>query len=89
MRGLTAAMTTAFIHQRIDQLSMRLNALGPSVERAKQSVRRLETEPVPAGATAQARAARLAAARAMAATLEERERQVRVAIGALQAELLS
>jgi hypothetical protein len=81
-------MTATFIYHRIDQLNSRLTALAPSVERAQQSVRRLEAEQVPAGATAQARAARLAAARAMAATLEERERQVRVAITALQAELL-
>jgi uncharacterized coiled-coil protein SlyX len=80
-------MTASFIHQRIEQLNARLVALEPSIERAQQSVRRLEAEQVPAGATAQARAARLAAARAMAATLEERERQVRVAIGALRAEL--
>lgn len=82
-------MTATFIEQRIDQLSVRLSALAPSVERAQQSVQRLEAEPIPAGATAQARAARLAAAKAMAATLEERERQVRVAIGALRAELAS
>lgn len=81
-------MTDTFIQQRIGQLSTRLVALEPSVERARQSVLRLEAEQVPAGATAQARAARLAAARAMAATLEERERQVRVAIFALQSELV-
>jgi hypothetical protein len=80
-------MTLAFIHERIEQLSVRLNALEPSIVRARQSVDRLESEQVPAGATAQARAARLAAARAMAATLEERERQVRVAITSLRAEL--
>lgn len=82
-------MTATFIHQRIEQLNTRLSALEPSIVRARQSVNRLETEQVPAGATAQARAARLAAARAMAATLEERERQVRVAIDSLRAELHS
>lgn len=80
-------MTTSFIHERIEQLNVRLGALEPSILRARQSVQRLESEQVPAGATAQARAARLAAARAMAATLEERERQVRVAISSLRAEL--
>ncbi|MFV9503478.1 MAG: hypothetical protein AB4911_02815 [Oscillochloridaceae bacterium umkhey_bin13] len=73
--------------QRLEVLAMRLNSLAPSVERARQSVRRLEAEQVPAGAAAGARIAQLAAARAMAATLEERERQVRVAMRSLQAEL--
>lgn len=80
-------MSATYFEQRIVQLNTRLTALEPSVERARLSVQRLESEPVPAGATAQARAARLAAARAMAATLELRERQVRVALTALQAEL--
>lgn len=80
-------MPTDFIYARLDVLRGRLNSLAPSVERARQSVRRLETEPVPAGAVAGARAARLSAARAMAVTLEGRERQVRIAISALQAEL--
>jgi hypothetical protein len=79
-------MTAAYIANRIEQLTVRLSALEPSLERARQSVRRLESEQVPAGATAQARAARLSAARAMAATLEERERQVRVALAAIRAE---
>lgn len=81
-------MPTVFFRTRLDVLNGRLNALIPSVERARQSVHRLETEQVPAGAAAGARAAQLSAARAMAATLEERERQVRVAIAALQSELV-
>jgi ribosomal protein S9 len=80
-------MENLFFQDRIEQLQTRLTTLEPSVARARQSVQRLETEQVPAGATAQARAARLAAARAMAATLEERERQIRVALRALDAEL--
>jgi hypothetical protein len=51
-------------------------------------VRRLEAEQIPAGATAGARVAQLSAARAMATTLEERERQVRVAINSLQCEFV-
>jgi hypothetical protein len=81
-------MSTAFFRTRLEVLRGRLNSLAPSVERARQSVRRLETEQVPAGAAAGARAAQLSAARAMATTLEERERQVRVAMAALQSELL-
>jgi predicted HTH domain antitoxin len=80
-------MVATFVEQRIAQLNTRLAALESNVERARRAVERLENEPVPAGATAQARAARLAAARAMAATLELRERQVRVALSALQAEI--
>jgi hypothetical protein len=80
-------MTSDFVEQRIKQLQRRLVSLGPSIERARHTVLRLEGEQVPAGATAPARAARLAAARTMAATLEERERQVLIAIGALRAEL--
>jgi hypothetical protein len=80
-------MTSDFVEQRIAQLQRRLVSLGPSIERARHTVLRLEGEQVPAGATAPARAARLAAARTMAATLEERERQVLIAIGALRAEL--
>jgi hypothetical protein len=80
-------MTSAFVEQRIEQLQRRLATLGPSIERARHTVLRLETQEVPAGATAPARAARLAAARTMAATLEERERQVRIAISALRAEI--
>ncbi|MCS6887732.1 hypothetical protein [Chloroflexus sp.] len=73
--------------QRIEVLTARLNSLRPGLERARQSVARLENESVPAGATALARAAQLSAARAMAATLAERERQLLVAIKALHAEL--
>jgi chromosome segregation ATPase len=80
-------MTETYLARRMELLNERLAALTPNLDRAEHSVRRLEAEQVPAGATAQARAARLAAARAMAATLQERERQVRVAIAALQAEL--
>ncbi len=85
-------MQTPFFTARLEVLRSRLNALAPSVDRARQAVRRLEAEQVPAGATAGAtagaRAAQLSAARAMVATLEERERQVRVAISALQGELV-
>jgi hypothetical protein len=81
-------MSTVFFRARLEVLRSRLNSLAPSVERARQSVRRLETEQVPAGAAAGARAAQLSAARAMSATLEERERQVRVAMAALQSELV-
>lgn len=81
-------MPTLFIRSRLEVLRDRLNSLAPSVDRARQSVRRLETEQVPAGAAAGARAAQLSAARAMVATLEERERQVRVAIASLQSELV-
>ncbi len=80
-------MSIPFLEARLDVLRTRLNALAPSVERARQVVRRLETEEVPAGAAQGARAAQLSAARAMAATLEERERQVRIAIAALQNEI--
>ncbi|WP_322496680.1 hypothetical protein [Chloroflexus sp.] len=73
--------------QRIEVLTARLNSLRPGLERARQSVARLENDTVPAGATALARAAQLSAARVMAATLAERERQLLVAIQALQAEL--
>jgi hypothetical protein len=82
-------MTSVFVTRRIELLQARLGALASSLDRARTSVERLEREPVPAGATAQARAARLSAARAMAATLSERDRQMRIAIGALQAELAS
>lgn len=80
-------MTSEHIMKRLELLNTRLGNLLPSVERAQQSVQRLEAEQVPVGATSQARAARLSAARTMAATLEERERQVRIALRALQAEL--
>lgn len=80
-------MSADYFQQRIVQLNERLENLQPSIERARQSVLRLEAEEVPAGATAQARAARLSAARTMAATLEERERQVLVALNALNGEL--
>jgi hypothetical protein len=82
-------MTSDFAQRRIAQLHDRLRTLAPNVERARQAVLRLEAEPVPAGATAQARAARLSAVRDMSATLAERERHVRIAITALQAELAS
>lgn len=87
MERIQERMTESFVAQRIEQLNDRLSTLLPSVERARQAVLRLEAEQVPAGATSQARAARISAARAMAATLEARERHVRVAIAALQAEL--
>jgi hypothetical protein len=82
------AMCALFFQTRLDILRNRLNSLAPSVERARLAVRRLEAEQIPAGAAAGARAAQLSAARAMASTLEERERQVRVAINALQSELV-
>lgn len=85
---MISAMQKPFFQARLAVLSGRLSALTPSVDRAHQSVRRLETEQVSAGAAAGARAAQLAAARAMAATLEERRRQVEVAISALQGELV-
>jgi hypothetical protein len=72
---------------RLEALTARIDALGPRIERARQSVRRLETEQVPAGATAAARAAQLSAARTMAATLEDRGRQLRIAAAALRAEI--
>lgn len=73
--------------RRHDLLHARLTNLAPSLERANQAVRRLELEQVPAGAASGARAARLSAARTMASTLAERERQIRIAIKALHAEL--
>lgn len=73
--------------RRIEVLTARLNSLRPGLERARQSVTRLENDTVPAGATALARAAQLSAARAMAATLAERERHLLVAIRSLHAEL--
>ncbi|GIV86916.1 MAG: hypothetical protein KatS3mg054_0945 [Chloroflexus sp.] len=76
-----------YVRQRIEVLTARLNSLRPGLERARQSVARLENEAVPAGATALARAAQLSAARAMATTLAERERHLLIAIQALQAEL--
>jgi len=78
-------MPSAYFRHRRELLAARLARLGPSLERARLAMRRLELEPVPAGA-AGARAARLSAARTMAATLAERERQLRVAIAALQSE---
>ncbi len=77
-----------FIRQRIEVLNHRLHGLQPRLARARQSIAMLESESVPAGATALARAARLSAARAMVATLAERERHLLVAIQALQAELV-
>jgi hypothetical protein len=81
-------MSALFFRTRLEILSGRLDSLTPSVERARQAVCRLEAEQIPAGAAAGARVAQLSAARAMASTLEERERQVRVAINALQSELI-
>jgi hypothetical protein len=80
-------MHTVHMQRRLEILQTRLVALAPSIERARQSVMRLETEQVPAGAASGARVAQLSAARAMAATLEERERQVRTALTSLRAEL--
>ncbi len=80
-------MPTAYLQQRLDILQVRLDMLVPSVERAQQSIDRLEAEQVPAGIFSSTRAAQISAARAMAATLQDRERQMRIAIGALQAEL--
>lgn len=80
-------MHTVHMQRRLEILETRLVALAPSIERARQSVMRLETEHVPAGSASGARVAQLSAARAMAATLEERERQVRSALAALHAEL--
>ncbi|MBO9317142.1 MAG: hypothetical protein J7456_15315 [Chloroflexus sp.] len=76
-----------YFRQRIEVLTARLDGLRSSLERARQSVTRLENESVPAGATALARAAQLSAARAMAATLADRERHLLIAIQSLQAEL--
>jgi hypothetical protein len=76
-----------YFRQRIEVLTARLDNLRASLERARQSVTRLENESVPAGATALARAAQLSAARAMAATLADRERHLLIAIQSLQAEL--
>jgi hypothetical protein len=75
------------MQRRLELLQSRMVTLNPSITRARQSVKRLEMEQVPAGAIAGARAVRLSAARAMVTTLEERERQVRIALSALQAEL--
>jgi hypothetical protein len=72
---------------RLESVTARINALGPRIERARQSVRRLEAEQVPAGATAAARAAQLSAARTMTATLEDRSRQLQIAAAALRAEI--
>ncbi|WP_298821088.1 hypothetical protein [Chloroflexus sp.] len=77
-----------YFRRRIEELTARLESLRPGIERAQRSVAQLESEAVPAGAAALARAARLSAARAMAATLAERERHLLVAISALQAELV-
>jgi len=80
-------MDQSYYTTRLEVLTARLDALGPRMERARQAVRRLETEQVPAGATAAARAAQLSAARTMAATLENRNRQLRIAEAALRSEL--
>jgi hypothetical protein len=78
---------TPYYTTRLAAVTARLSALGPRIERARQSVRRLEAQQVPAGATAAARAAQLSAARTMAATLEDRSRQLHIAEAALRAEL--
>lgn len=80
-------MSTGYLQRRLQTLQTRLYALVPSIERAHEAVRRLESSQVPAGALAGARAAQLAAARTMVATLEERQRQVKIAVAALTAEL--
>lgn len=80
-------MDKSYYTTRLEKLTTRIKSLGPRIERARQAVHRLETEQVPAGATAAARAAQLSAARTMAATLEDRERQLRIAESALRAEL--
>ncbi|NTV64701.1 MAG: hypothetical protein HGA65_14380 [Oscillochloris sp.] len=80
-------MDKSYYTNRLERLTTRIKSLGPRIERARQAVYRLETEQVPAGATAAARAAQLSAARTMAATLEDRDRQLRIAEAALRAEL--
>ncbi|MBX0329159.1 hypothetical protein K2Z83_15915 [Oscillochloris sp. ZM17-4] len=80
-------MDQSYYTTRLEALTARLEALGPRIERARHAVLRLETEQVPAGGTAAARAAQLSAARTMAATLESRDRQLRIAEAALRAEL--
>lgn len=79
-------MDQFYYDRRLETLTARITALEPRIARARQSVRRLETEQVPAGASA-ARAAQLSAARSRTTTLEERGRQLRVAEAALRAEL--
>ncbi len=81
-------MDKSYYTARLKTLTARIAALGPRIERAHQSVRRLETEPVPAGATA-TRAAQLSSARTMALTLEDRSRQLRIAEAALRAEIIA
>jgi hypothetical protein len=84
-----------YYRDRIDTLTARIMNLAPRLERAHQTVRRLETELAAApvlhddttGPTRAARAARLSAARSMAETLIERDRQLRIAVAALQSEL--
>jgi hypothetical protein len=84
-----------YYRDRIDTLTARIMNLAPRLERAHQTVRRLETELAAApvlhddatGPTKAARAARLSAARSMADTLIERDRQLRIAVAALQSEL--
>ena len=85
--GVWRGSMQTYFRQRIEVLTARLDNLRSSLERARQSVTRLENESVPAGATALARAAQLSAARAMAATLADRERHLLIAIQSLQAEL--
>jgi hypothetical protein len=80
-------MDKSYYTNRLEKLTTRIDALGPRIERARQAVRRLETEQVPAGGTTAARAAQLSAARIMASTLEDRHRQLRIAEAALRAEL--
>jgi len=74
---------------RLETLTARIKALGPRIERARQSVRRLETESVTVGASAAAHATQLSSARTMVATLEDRNRKLRIAEIALRAEITS
>jgi hypothetical protein len=83
----TTHMDKSYYTNRLEKLTARINTLMPRIERARLSVQRLETEQVPAGGTPPARAAQLSAARTMAATLEDRNRQLRIAEAALRAEL--
>jgi hypothetical protein len=86
-----------YYQQRMEVLASRIANLAPRLDRAHQTVQRLEAELAAAPVlhddtstpTRVARAARLSAARSMAETLLERERQLRVALAALQAEVTS
>ena len=78
-------MSQIHIANRTAHLSEQLRRLSPSIERAREAVRRLEHEPVPAGA-AGARAARVSAAQTMLNTLAERQRRLTIALHAIAAE---